>query len=141
MSKKILLTIISLALVMLMAFSSMFIVSAVDAIDETVPGDFTEETTDTEETEETETTEDPNNPYKAGDINADGEIDINDVTIYQLTLVGKQEVTPAFERNGDTVLDAKKNIKDATGIQYYVAKIFKILPVTTDGYYAPIIRP
>ena len=140
MSKKVLLTIVSVALVMLMAFSSMFIVAAVDAIDDPIP-DFTEETSDTSETEETETTEDPNNPYKAGDVNFDGEIDINDVTFYQLTLVGKQEVTAAFERNGDTVLDAKKNIKDATCIQYYVAKIFKILPVTTDGYYAPIIRP
>ncbi len=79
--------------------------------------------------------------YLAGDVDGNGKVNINDVTIYQLTLVEKIERTAAFEKNGDTYLDAQKTLRDATTIQIYLSGVYKKIPVTTDGYYAEIIRP
>ena len=83
----------------------------------------------------------PSLQKKAGDVDGNGVVDINDVTVYQLTLAGRTSVTEAFNLNAETVTDNKFNITDATGIQFYVAGAFKKLPVTPDGYYAEIIRP
>lgn len=77
----------------------------------------------------------------AGDVDGNGVVNINDVTIFQLTLVGKIAPTPAYEKNGDTYLDNQKTIRDATTIQMYRAGKLKEIPITTDGYYARIIRP
>ncbi len=79
--------------------------------------------------------------YLAGDVDGNGTVNINDVTIYQLTLVEKIERTAAFEKNGDTYLDNNKTIRDATTIQIYLSGVYRKIPVTTDGYYAEIIRP
>ena len=76
-----------------------------------------------------------------GDVDGNGVVNINDVTIFQLTLVGKIAPTPAYEKNGDTYLDNQKTIRDATTIQMYRAGKLKEIPITTDGYYARIIRP
>lgn len=131
---------VSVMMVMLLAASSLFIVSA--AVDtgystaEETGATFSSDQTDS--TDSSETT----GPVKlVGDVDGSGAIDINDATAYQLTLAGRQAVTPAFELNGNTVTDGKKNIIDVTGIQCYVANVFKKLPVTLDGYYAEIIRP
>lgn len=79
--------------------------------------------------------------YKAGDIDGDGDIDINDVTTLQSVFVRLAPRTATVEKNGDTNVDGKINIWDATVIQIYLAGVYKKLPVTTDGYYAEIIRP
>ena len=140
MNKKFLLCTASVLLVMLLAMSSLFMVSA--AGDTNNPNlNETVATFPTEETNPTETTEPAGPVKKIGDVDGNGTIDVNDATFYQLTLAGRQAVTPAFELNGNTVTDGKKNIIDVTGIQYYVAKVFKKLPVTLDGYYSEIIRP
>ena len=78
---------------------------------------------------------------KIGDVDGNGDVDINDVTTYQLTLAGKQEVTDAFNLNSEAVTDNKRNIIDATGIQALIAKSIVKLPITLDGYYSEIIRP
>ncbi|MBQ7505415.1 MAG: hypothetical protein IJT79_08920 [Ruminococcus sp.] len=143
MNKKILLCAVSVLLVMILAMSSLFMVSAAGEPVETqqveTGATFTRgETTSANTTESTE----PSAPVKlVGDVDGNGTVDVNDATAYQLTLAGRQEVTAAFELNGNTVTDGKKNIIDVTGIQYYVAKVFKKLPVTLDGYYSEIIRP
>lgn len=149
MNKKLLLCTASVLMVMLLAMSSLFIVSAADVSgnataeetkDETRPTFDTYPTEQTNPTESTGPTE-PEIVKLVGDVDGNGSIDINDATTYQLTLAGRQEVTPAFELNGNTVTDGKRNIIDVTGIQYCVAGVFKKLPVTLDGYYAEIIRP
>lgn len=140
MNKKLFLCAVSVMLVMLLAVSSLFMVSA--AVDTGYPTaeEETGATFSTDQTDSSEPTE-PTLVKKVGDVDGNGEIDINDATAYQLILAGKQAVTPAFELNGNTVTDGKKNIIDVTGIQCYVAKVFKKLPVTLDGYYSEIIRP
>ena len=140
MNKKLLLCTASVLLVMRLAMSSLFSVSAADVSDNPTAEE-TGATFSSDQTDSTESTE-PSSPVKlVGDVDGSGAIDINDATAYQLTLAGRQTVTPAFELNGNTVTDGKKNIIDVTGIQCYVAKVFKKLPVTLDGYYAEIIRP
>ena len=143
MNKKFLFCIVSVLLVTLLAASSLFMVSA--AGDPEVP-EYTAETgatfsTDESIPDETGSTEPAELVKLVGDVDGSGVVDINDATAYQLTLAGRQSVTPAFELNGNTVTDGKMNIIDVTGIQYYVAKVFKKLPVTLDGYYSEIIRP
>lgn len=140
MNKKLLLCTASILLVMLLAMSSLFMVSAAgDANDPN--SNETVATFPSGDNEFTNPTESSAPVKKVGDVDGNGTIDVNDVTFYQLTLAGRQAVTPAFELNGNTVTDGKKNIIDVTGIQYYVAKVFKKLPVTLDGYYSEIIRP
>ncbi|MBR1730989.1 MAG: hypothetical protein IJ725_00950 [Ruminococcus sp.] len=164
MSKKIFAG-VSILLVLIMALCSMTAFAADDdtagipkdvedisdileVTDETGDSDFVPIPDPTQPSDnETRPTEDETEPatqeiaYKAGDVNGDGEIDVNDVTTYQLTLAGKLSVTEAFTKNCNTVTDQKRNIIDVTAIQFYLAGTFKRLPVTPDGYYAEIIRP
>ena len=79
--------------------------------------------------------------YEPGDVDGNGIVDINDVTVYQLTLIGKLSQTAAFKKNAETYTDQLKNIRDVTSIQMYLAGIYRQLPVTPDGYYAEIFRP
>lgn len=125
MNKKILITIIAVMMAVLMSAASCLVVSAVE-----------EPTND-----ETVDVIDVPKPTVYGDVNDDEAVNINDVTEYQLVLVGAKDATEAFERNGDANVDGKKNIWDVTTIQYFIAGNFKKLPVTTDGYYGEIIRP
>lgn len=144
-NKKFLFAVISLVLAFVMSLSVMT-VFAVESDDTIIPDptdatqDITVPTTGDEQGDDTPGGTDEVQ-YKAGDVDGNGVIDINDVTTYQLTLAGKQQVTAAFTKNSETVTDSKRNITDATGIQYYVANVFKKLPVTPDGYYSEIIRP
>ncbi len=133
-NKKRTFVIVSLILAMLMLMSSVSVFAESSAVPvETV-------NIDDQITEITEGETGEQITYNAGDINGDGAVDINDATDYQLTLVGRKDVTPYFEKNGDTNIDQKKNIYDVTVIQYRVAGIYKKLPVTADGYYAEIIQ-
>ena len=79
--------------------------------------------------------------YNPGDVDGDGNIDINDVTALQSVFVGLASKTETFTRNGDTNVDGKINIWDATVIQLKIAGLYRELPVTVDGYYARIIQP
>ena len=79
--------------------------------------------------------------YIPGDVDGNCTVDINDVTYYQLVLVGKQSETECFLKNAETYTDQVRNIRDVTVIQIYLAGIYKRLPVTPDGYYAQLIRP
>ena len=165
MNKKYLYAVVSVLLVVIMSLCSMTVFAAendgtapipveTEAIEDDLGDaieiperpaatDFPDSTNDTYQSDN----EDNSQPvsqevvYKAGDVNGDGEINVNDVTDYQLTLVGRKEVTPAFTKNCNTVTDAKTNIIDATAIQYCIAGTFRKLPITPDGYYAEIIRP
>ena len=144
MNKKFLFTIAAVLTAILVSFSSIAVFAAGEAgmpegvvKRENSAGDVN---TDTETTAPENTTP-VSLQKKAGDVDGNGEVNINDVTVYQLTLAGKIGVTDAFNLNAETVTDNKFNITDATGIQYYVAGTFRKLPVTPDGYYAEIIRP
>ena len=79
--------------------------------------------------------------YEPGDVDGNGIVNINDVTVFQLTLIGKLSQTAAFKKNAETYTDQLKNIRDVTAIQMYLARIYRQLPVTPDGYYAEIFRP
>lgn len=79
--------------------------------------------------------------YEPGDVDGNGIVDVSDVTVYQLTLIGKLSQTAAFKKNSETYTDQIKNIRDATAIQMYLVGIYRQLPVTPDGYYAEIFRP
>lgn len=165
MNKKYLYAVVSVLLVVIMSLCSMTVFAVendniapipveTEAIEDDLDGfiEIPERPASTEDPDSTGDTnqsdnEDNSEPepqevvYKAGDVNGDGEINVIDVTDYQLTLVGKKEITPAFTKNCNTVTDAKTNIIDATAIQYYIARTFIKLPITPDGYYAEIIRP
>ena len=144
MNKKVLLCLASVMLVMLLAASSLFIVSAASDtnLSKSEETSATFETGYTGSTEATEATTEAQTPQKlVGDVDGSGVIDINDATEYQLILAGRASATDAFALNSNTVTDSKRNIIDVTGIQYYVANVFKKLPVTLDGYYSEIIRP
>ena len=79
--------------------------------------------------------------YLAGDVDGNGIVDVNDVTVYQLTLVGKLDETPAFQLNSNTYTDKQKNVRDVTAIQLYLINILRKIPITPDGYYSEILRP
>lgn len=154
LNKKILIAAIAVLLAALMSISTMGVFALeksgstssitgveVETEDESIETNNTDETEPTEATETTEATGSTEVAKKAGDVDGDGDIDVNDATTYQLILAGKEEPTPAFEKNAETVTDGKKNITDVTGIQAYVAKVLIKLPITPDGYYSEIIRP
>ena len=79
--------------------------------------------------------------YLAGDVDGNLVVDINDVTTYQLTLVGKMDETAAFIKNSSTYTDQMRSIRDVTAIQLYLTGQLRKLPVTPDGYYSEIMRP
>lgn len=79
--------------------------------------------------------------YLAGDVDGNGTVNIRDVTIFQLTLVGAIEETSAYRLNSNVIKDKVINIRDATVIQMYLVGKYKKLPITPDGYYADVIRP
>ena len=79
--------------------------------------------------------------YEPGDVDGNGIVNINDVTVFQLTLIGKLSQTAKKKKNAETYTDQLKNIRDVTAIQMYLARIYRQLPVTPDGYYAEIFRP
>ena len=54
-------------------------------------------------------------PLATGDVNGDGEVDINDVTDLISFVLGNQ-VTPFFKFNADVVDDAELDINDVTGL-------------------------
>ena len=85
----------------------------------------------------------PSSPvvYKAGDVDGNGVINIDDVTVYQLTLIHKLPESEAFLKNAETYSDQKISIRDVTVIQLYLVGRFRKLPITTDGYYSQILRP
>ena len=78
---------------------------------------------------------------KYGDVDGNGVVDINDVSTFQLTLLGILEPTEAFNRNSNTYTDQKTSIRDVTVIQLYLVGRFRKLPITPDGYYAEILIP
>ena len=133
MSKKFLIAILAVLTAVFLSFSSMAVFAAGDA---EIPGGVIEITDASEVNTGSSSVQ-----KKAGDVDGNGEVNIDDVTVYQLTLAGRMDVTDAFNLNSETVTDTKRNITDATGIQYYVAGTFRKLPVTLDGYYSEIIRP
>ena len=83
--------------------------------------------------------------YNPGDINGDGKVNINDATEYQFILSGNRETNPYFEKNSNTYIDVKnttsKNADDITAIQLFLAKTYRDLPVSSEGYYTRIIQP
>ena len=106
----------------------------------------TSETNPVDDNDVTVPQTDPTQPtvssvYISGDIDGDGDVDIDDVTTLQSVFLGLVPKGEVVTRNGDTNVDGKINIWDATVIQLKIAGIFKKLPVTTDGYYAEIIQP
>ena len=79
--------------------------------------------------------------YLAGDVDGNGTVNIRDVTILQLTLVGAIEETSAYTLNSNVIKDKVINIRDATVIQMYLVGKYRKLPITPDGYYADVVRP
>ncbi len=79
--------------------------------------------------------------YLPGDVDGSGVVDVNDVTVYQLTLAGVYESTDAYAKNANTYTDKTKNIRDVTAIQLYLIGTLRKLPITPDGYYSEILRP
>ena len=66
-----------------------------------------------------------------GDINADSEINVNDATYLQKILANKETAPENYEYIADTYLDGIINIKDATVIQMYSAKMIDTIPYTS----------
>lgn len=66
---------------------------------------------------------------RAGDINNDKKININDATEYQLILADIKPDTDAYNINGNILDDNKRDINDATYIQLYLAKKCSSIPV------------
>lgn len=60
-------------------------------------------------------------PSVKGDINLDGQCDINDVTLIQKYLVGKTELLESQITAIDVNIDGEKDINDATFIQKVLA--------------------
>ena len=146
MNKKLLYAVISAVLAVLLSLSSAAAFAVEEAPENNIPvvsdkideviKDIAESTGETNPSQQ-------GNPVSnlCGDINNDGIVDVDDVTDYQLIIAGQQAPTDALRRNGNTLLDQKYNISDSTVIQYYLTGVFKMIPVTVDGYYATIIQP
>lgn len=66
------------------------------------------------------------NPLK-GDVNLDGEVNINDVTELQLALVGSVNLSDAQKSVAQVYQDEKITIRDATMIQIFLAGFIKFL--------------
>lgn len=97
--------------------------------------------------------------YKLGDVNNDGEITIQDVTIVQRYLAEMTQLDDNAFKAADVNGDGNVDISDATTIQKYVAEIIHEFPaektepttqqITTkpqpatdaDGYNNIIIKP
>lgn len=68
-----------------------------------------------------ETVDPDKEQYICGDINLDNAVDINDVTLLQLYLVQRAEISDDVLETADLNEDGKVNIRDATTIQMYLA--------------------
>lgn len=60
--------------------------------------------------------------YGTGDVNGDGTIDINDVTMLQNGLAGSEELSQTQLYSADANYDGKVSIDDATKISLYIAQ-------------------
>lgn len=62
-----------------------------------------------------------------GDVNLDGEVNINDVTELQLGLAGKTDLSDAQKTVAEVYIDGKNNIRDVTMIQLFLAALVEFL--------------
>ena len=70
--------------------------------------------------------------FKNADLNADGEVDVKDVTVLQLHLVGSTDVKASADVNSDGEVD----VKDVTALQFYLAGyVVSSNSVTVNHYY------
>ena len=79
--------------------------------------------------------------YLPGDVDGDGVVNVNDVTVFQLTLVRIYQQTEVFTLNADVFTDRKITLRDATTIQMFLVGMYRKLPVSPDGYYSDVVRP
>lgn len=64
---------------------------------------------------------------RKGDVNLDGEVDINDVTELQLALTGSKNLSDAQKTVAEVYIDGKNNIRDVTTIQLFLAALVESL--------------
>lgn len=68
-----------------------------------------------------------------GDINADGNVDVNDATYLQKILADLETAPDDLEVVAQTYADGKIDIKDATAIQLYGAQLIDALPLNPNS--------
>lgn len=62
-----------------------------------------------------------------GDVNLDGEVNINDVTELQIALTGSKSLSDAQKTVAEVYIDGKNNIRDVTMIQLFLAALVEFL--------------
>lgn len=65
---------------------------------------------------------------KAGDVNNDGVVNINDATLIQKVLVNLETAPEDFDFLAETCADGRISVRDVTAIQMYNVKMIDSLP-------------
>lgn len=66
-----------------------------------------------------------NSSYMLGDVNLDGQITIDDVTLVQKYLANLTDLSKQSQKNADVDKNEHINVDDATGIQKYMAGLYE----------------
>ena len=62
-----------------------------------------------------------------GDVNLDGEVNVNDVTELQIALTGSKTLSDAQKTAAEVYTDGKNNMRDVTMIQLFLASLVEFL--------------
>lgn len=76
-----------------------------------------------------------------GDVNADGVVDIRDVSVIQKVLADLADAPDNFSKTANVLSDSTVDIRDVTTLQTYIVGKYTSIPISPDGWYNQIIKP